>query len=99
MKPIVLLDFLKRLAANGVNLMGCTIQGVTPTGTYQFMQVQAGNVQVRYGFGFKEVGHMSRGLLVTGVSLVTKQSGKRIVGTRSRNDSIVVHFKEPRGRW
>lgn len=92
MKPITLFDFFRKLQDNGVDLTGCTVSGSRLERSYRFLRLIGNNVQVRYGVGFKEVGHMTRGILITGVSLSTKKSGKRIVGTSSKNESIVVHF-------
>ncbi len=99
MKPIALFDFFRKLQDSGVDLTGCSVKGVRNQGSYRFLRLIGGNVQVRYGIGFKEVGHMTRGIVVTGVSLTAKKSGKRIVGTRSKNESIVIHFAENTGRW
>lgn len=92
MKPITLHDFFKKLQDNGVDLKGCIVSGSRRERSYRFIRVIGGNVQVRYGVGFKEMGHMTRGILITGVSLSTQKSGKRIIGTGNRNESIVVHF-------
>lgn len=95
-KPVILFDFIKRLRECGISLTGCTLQGLV-NNNYRLIGLVDRNVQVQYGPNLSMVGHMTRGITVTGLSLKTK-SGRKIAGAYGKGESIVIHFSEnPRG--
>lgn len=97
LKPVGLFDFIKRLQSCGIDVSGCNLQGLA-NNTYRLVGLVDKNVQVRYGLNMESIGHMTRGISVTGLSLKTK-SGRKIAGAYGRSESIVIHFSENPRRW